>query len=48
VGRPRRILATGGTANAKIQLVEKLGGEMVGMAFIIELSALGGAPEARG
>ena len=31
------LLATGGTARAKIELVEKLGGKVVGVAFIIEL-----------
>lgn len=36
------LLATGGTVNATIQLVEKLGGEVVGCAFIIELSDLKG------
>ncbi len=36
------LLATGGTAAAKIELVEKLGGKVVGVAFIIELSGLEG------
>jgi adenine phosphoribosyltransferase len=36
------LLATGGTAKAKIELVEKLGGNVVGCAFVIELEALGG------
>ncbi len=36
------LLATGGTARAKCDLVEKLGGEVVGLAFIIELSFLSG------
>lgn len=36
------LLATGGTARAKCDLVEKLGGEVVGVSFIIELSFLGG------
>lgn len=36
------LLATGGTAQAKIQLVEKVGGVVAGLAFIIELTALGG------
>lgn len=36
------LLATGGTARAKCDLVEKLGGEVVGVTFIIELSFLGG------
>ena len=36
------LLATGGTVNAASKLVEKAGGQLVGCAFIIELSALGG------
>jgi adenine phosphoribosyltransferase len=36
------LLATGGTAKAKCELVERLGGKVVGVAFIIELVALGG------
>ena len=36
------LLATGGTAKAKIELVEQLGGEVVGLAFIIELAFLSG------
>jgi adenine phosphoribosyltransferase len=36
------LLATGGTARAKIELVEKLGGKVVGLAFLIELVALHG------
>lgn len=36
------VLATGGTASAKIKLVEKLGGTVVGVAFLIELSFLQG------
>ena len=36
------LLATGGTARAKCDLVEKLGGEVVGVSFIVELSFLGG------
>ena len=31
------VLATGGTAKAKIDLVEQLGGEVVGVEFVIEL-----------
>ena len=37
------LLATGGTAAAAIELVEKLGGVVAGLAFLIELAALGGA-----
>lgn len=36
------LLATGGTCKATIQLVERLGGQIVGCAFIIELPSLGG------
>ena len=36
------VLATGGTVEAICGLVEKLGGEVVGACFIIELSFLGG------
>ncbi|UDM32530.1 adenine phosphoribosyltransferase [Lentilactobacillus laojiaonis] len=36
------LLATGGTIEATIELVEKLGGIVVGTAFIIELSELNG------
>ena len=36
------VLATGGTAAAVVRLVERLGGEVVGLAFVIELAFLGG------
>lgn len=36
------LLATGGTIEATIQLVERLGGIVVGIAFLIELSNLEG------
>lgn len=36
------LLATGGTCKATIQLVERLGGQIVGCAFIIELPSLAG------
>ena len=36
------VLATGGTAAATARLVEGLGAEVVGLGFVIELSALGG------
>jgi adenine phosphoribosyltransferase len=36
------VLATGGTAGAKIELVERLGGVVIGALFVIELSFLGG------
>jgi adenine phosphoribosyltransferase len=37
------LLATGGTAGAAAALVDRLGGTIVGFAFLIELSALGGS-----
>lgn len=36
------LLATGGTARAKIDLVERLGGNVVGCAFVVELADLHG------
>jgi adenine phosphoribosyltransferase len=36
------LLATGGTAKAAVNLIEKLGGEVVQISFIIELSFLNG------
>ena len=36
------VLATGGTAKAKIELVEQLGGTVVGALFVIELGFLQG------
>ena len=36
------LLATGGTAEAGIRLIERLGGEIMGCAFIIDLPELGG------
>ena len=36
------LLATGGTAEAGIKLIERLGGDIIGCAFIIDLPALGG------
>jgi len=36
------VIATGGTAAAKVKLVEQLGGEVAGLAFLIELSFLNG------
>lgn len=36
------LLATGGTAAATVELVEKLGGSIVGLCFLIELDGLGG------
>lgn len=36
------LLATGGTAEAGIKLVERLGGDIVGCAFVVDLPDLGG------
>ena len=36
------LLVTGGTAKANIELVEKLGGKVVGLGFLIELDYLDG------
>jgi len=36
------LLATGGTAKASAKLIEKIGGEVAGFAFIIELTELNG------
>jgi len=42
------LLATGGTAKAAIKLVEKLGGEVVQVLFLIELSFLKGREKLKG
>ena len=42
------VLATGGTAKATAELVEHLGGTVVGMPFIIELSFLNGRDKLAG
>ena len=42
------VLATGGTAAATARLVKKLGGELHGLAFLIELLALNGKSKLAG
>jgi adenine phosphoribosyltransferase len=42
------LLATGGTARAVIDLVENLGGEVAGLAFVIELEFLPGREKLAG
>jgi len=42
------LLATGGTAKATSDLVKKVGGEVAGLGFLIELSALKGRDKLRG
>ncbi len=42
------LLATGGTTMATVQLVEKLGGIVVGVAFLIELTFLHGRDKLKG
>jgi adenine phosphoribosyltransferase len=42
------LLATGGTANAAVQLVKELGGVVVGVAVLIELAALNGREKIAG
>ena len=37
------LLATGGTAEAGIKLIERLGGDIVGCSFIVDLPELGGS-----
>ena len=36
------LIATGGTAAAALRLTQKMGAEVVGCAFLVELEALGG------
>ena len=42
------LLATGGTARAVTQLVEKLGGNVVGLSFMVELEFLPGREKLAG
>jgi adenine phosphoribosyltransferase len=36
------LLATGGTASASVDLIEKLGADIIGIDFLIELAFLNG------
>ena len=36
------LIATGGTAKAVAELIEKMGGTVVGLAFLVELEFLNG------
>jgi adenine phosphoribosyltransferase len=42
------VLATGGTAEATCRLVEALGGQVVGLGFLLELTELGGRERLQG
>jgi len=42
------LLATGGTSEAVVKLIEKLGGEVVQLSFIIELTFLNGRDKFKG
>jgi adenine phosphoribosyltransferase len=42
------LIATGGSARATAQLIERLGGQVAGFAFMIELSFLHGRDALRG
>ncbi len=42
------VLATGGTAQAVARLIERLGGAVLGIAFVVELSFLGGRRKLEG
>ena len=42
------LLATGGTARAVVDLVERLGGEVAGLAFLVELTFLKGRERFKG
>jgi len=42
------LLATGGTAHATVQLVQSLGGKIVGLGFVVELTFLHGRERLKG
>ncbi len=41
------LLATGGTAEAAVKLIEQAGGKVIGLSFVIDLPDLGGAARLR-
>jgi adenine phosphoribosyltransferase len=41
------LVATGGTAEAALKLVERAGGKVIGLSFVIDLPDLGGAEKLR-
>lgn len=41
------LLATGGTAEAALKLIEKAGGEVIGLSFVVDLPDLGGSARLR-
>ena len=42
------LIATGGTTEAMIKLIEELGGEVVGIVFLMELEGLQGREKLKG
>ncbi len=42
------VIATGGTADATVQLIERLGGRVAGLAFAVELTLLAGRAKLEG
>lgn len=42
------LIATGGTARAAVELVEKMGGKVIGLTFLIELTDLNGRERFQG
>lgn len=42
------LLATGGSARATVNLIERLGGQVVGIAFLVELTFLKGVEKLKG
>ncbi len=42
------LLATGGSAKAAVQLIERLGGQVIGISFLVRLTSLKGIDNLRG